>query len=106
MIIANGHICAIRKTGGGIDPATRHPVAPSVSYGSPVPCQFRPASLNLQSKSFGEPNKTASYEVLIEGSWDEECEQIRLCKGDRIVAEAPVISIEELAAVCQTRLII
>lgn len=106
MIIANGHICAIRKTGGGIDPATRHPVAPSVSYGSPVPCQFRPASLNLQSKSFGEPNKTASYEVLIEGSWDEECEQIRLYKGDRIVAEAPVISIEELAAVCQTRLII
>lgn len=106
MIIANGHICAIRKTGGGIDPATRHPVAPSVSYGSPVPCQFRPASLNLQSKSFGEPNKTASYEILIEGSWDEECEQIRLYKGDRIVAEAPVISIEELAAVCQTRLII
>ena len=106
MIIANGHICAIRKTGGGIDPATRHPVAPSVSYGSPVLCQFRPARLNLQSKSFGEPNKTASYEVLIEGSWDEECEQIRLYKGDRIVAEAPVISIEELAAVCQTRLII
>lgn len=106
MIIANGHICAIRKTGGGIDPATRHPVAPSVSYGSPVLCQFRPASLNLQSKSFGEPNKKASYEILIEGSWDEECEQIRLYRGDRIVAEAPVISIEELTAVCQTRLII
>lgn len=106
MIIANGHICAIRKTGGGIDPVTRHPDAPSVSYGSPVLCQFRPANLNLQSKSLGEPNKTASYEILIEGSWDEECEQIRLYRGDRIVAEAPVISIEELAAVCQTRLII
>lgn len=106
MIIANGHICAIRKTGGGIDPATRHPVAPSVSYGSPILCQFRPSNLNLQSKSLGEPNKAASYEILIEGSWDEDCEQIRLYRGDRIVAEAPVISIEELAAVCQTRLII
>ena len=40
MIIANGTIETKIKTGGGIDPDTDYPIAPSVSWGNPIECQY------------------------------------------------------------------
>ena len=66
MIIANGTIEAKIKTGGGIDPKTDYPIAPSVSWGNPIPCQYRANKYSNKGRANGEAFTIASYEILID----------------------------------------
>lgn len=106
MIIANGHIEAKIKTGGGIDETTGYPVTPSVSWGDPIPCQFRANSYNNRGKANGEAFTVASYEILIEDQ-SYEAEVLRLTDNNgKELGEFSVIEIESLTAVCQTRILV
>ena len=66
MIIANGTIETKIKTGGGIDPDTDYPIAPSVSWGNPIECQYRANKYSNKGKANGEAFTIASYEILID----------------------------------------
>ena len=97
MIIANGTIETKIKTGGGIDPDTDYPIAPSVSWGNPIECK---------GKANGEAFTIASYEILI----DEQpynAEMLRLRDiGGKILGEFSVIEVEPLQGVCQIRILV
>ena len=108
MIIVNGCIRRKLKSGGGLDPATGYPVAPSAAWSDPIPCQFVPTKQNLQAKADGEPVTTRTYAIYLEGY--TRCE---VCVGEQIslsnecgllIGEYSVRSITPLLAVDQTRL--
>ena len=104
MIIANGTIEIKTKTGGGIDPVTGYPVAPSVGWGEPIPCQYRANKYSNRGKSNGEAFTVASYEILIEEQ-PFESEVLRLRdKAGKEVGEFPIIEVEPLEAVTQIRI--
>ena len=78
MIIANGTIETKIKTGGGIDPDTDYPIAPSVSWGNPIECQYRANKYSNKGKANGEAFTIASYEILIdEQPYDAEMLRLR-----------------------------
>lgn len=106
MIIENGFIQVKKKTSGGIDPETGHPVQSSdVSWGKPIPCQFYANSYNNVASVNGEPVKRASFTILIE--WQPfNAERIRLSEWHKTIGEYSVISAEPLEAVGQIRIII
>lgn len=106
MIIQNGTIETKVKTGGGIDPVTGHPVQPTSSWGSPIPCQYIPNSHNNLGVSSGQHYIQASYTVLIEER-PFEAEQIRLKDMEgRMVGEYSILSVEALEAVCEVKIIV
>lgn len=107
MIISNGTIEIMIKSAGGLD-SQGYPVAPSISWGALIPCQYI-AKSNLQAKVENEPATQQSYEVLIEQPLIgySVTEQVRL--KDRSGIELgifPVRMIEPLDAVGQIRLLI
>ena len=104
MIIANGTIRVKVKTGGGIDPVTRFPVMPEVSWGEPIPCQYIPNRHDKLGVASGEHFTVATYTILIEEQ-PFTAEQIRLSDRDGVVlGEFSVRQIEPLDAVCQVRI--
>lgn len=108
MIIANGYIERKVKSGGGINPATGFPVAPTVAWSEKTPCQYVPTTQNLLGEANGEPVAVRGYAIYLEGY--EACEvivteQIRLTDiGAHLIGEYSVTSVTPLRAVDQTRL--
>lgn len=103
MIIQNGNISFKHKTGGGLD-NDGYPVAPSITWSDPIPCQYVPKTLNLQSTEGGNAYIKQGYSVYV--NFDPNLiltEQLRLTtlKGAKI-GEFSVISVEDLRAVGQT----
>ena len=104
MIIANGHIEAKQKTGGGIDPTTGYPIAPSVAWGDKIPCQYLANKYSNKGKANGESFVIASYEILIEEQ-NYSAETLRLTNSaGSVIGEFAVIEIEPLPAVGMIKL--
>lgn len=106
MIIQNGHIQLLRAEGGGVDPATKHPiVAKETPVGPKIPCQWQAVRLDLLAKPLGEPAVNASYSILIENYNRLSGERLALYGRDgREVGKFSIIRIEPLDAVCQVRI--
>lgn len=66
MIIQNGYIEAMVLTNGGVDSTTGFAVAESVSYGTPIPCQYVLSIAAQKTLAQGEHTLKESYKVLIE----------------------------------------
>ena len=102
MIIANGTIETKIKTGGGIDPDTDYPIAPSVSWGNPIECQDRANKYSNKSKPNGEAFTIASYEILIdEQPSNAETQRLRVISGKilgalSVIAAVPVQGVRQL----------
>jgi len=106
MIIENGYIEVKIKTGGGIDPETDNPIKPSVSWGSPISCQFSANNYSNKGKANGEAFTVASYEILIEEQpYDAECLRLTNDAG-KVIGEFSVIQIEPLPTVGLIRILI
>lgn len=106
MIIANGTIQAKIKTGGGIDDDTGYPIPAEVSWGDPIPCQFRANTYSNRGKANGEAFTIASYEILIdEQPYDAEMLVLQDESG-KSLGEFSVIDIKPLAAVCQVKILV
>lgn len=105
MIIQNGTIEFKTKTAGGIDPETGYPLKPSsVSWGEPVPCQFKAKKMNLLGIVNGEHHTLASYEILIEEqAVPSEHVLLKDLTGKK-VGEFSIIQVEPLEAVCEIRI--
>ncbi len=106
MIIVNGTI-EVRQTdgSGGIDPETGYPVEGETQWGDPIPCQFIPATQDYLRKVNDEPYALLTWTILIDQVPIFTAEQIRLRRRDgEVVGEYSVVSIEQLDAVCETRL--
>lgn len=109
MIIENGTIEFKEKTTGKIDPETGYPVKPTtVGWGSPIPCQFLPNSINNLGRVNGERFTTANYTVLIEEQPLPESEQIRLKdrNGKELGEYSLIAPPEYLEAVREIKLLI
>lgn len=107
MIIQNGNIEIKTKTAGGIDPTTGFPIAASsVSYGTPIPCQYIANMYNQLGRSNGEAFTMAQYTILIEQQPTAfSAEQLRLKDmAGNVVGDFSVVSVEKLDAVSQVRI--
>lgn len=107
MIIENGTIELKSKIGGGIDPITGYPLKPSsISWGEPIPCQYKANRYNNLGRVNGEHFTTASFEILVEEQ-PITSEQLRL-KDNRggVLGEFSIISVEPLEAVCELRILV
>lgn len=108
MIIANGFLYEAIKQGGGIDPNTGHPVAPSVAYSDNRRrvCQYvRRRDLTATDRN-GNPITKASYDVYLAGVY-EGVENVRLTDmNGSIICDASCVSIEYLRAVDETHIVI
>lgn len=106
MIIPNGTIEFKTKTGGGFNQATGQPIAPSVSWGNPVECQYLINSHDNLGRVDGEHFTRAQYSILIEQQ-SVSSEQLRLKnRRGRVLGEFSIISVDELDAVCQTKILV
>lgn len=106
MIIQNGTIEFKTKTGGGIDPVTGYPSAVSSSWGNPIPCQYIINSHDNLGMAHGEHFVAASYTVLVEQQ-SLSSEQLRIKdRSGATVGEFSIISVEQLDAVCQTKILV
>ncbi len=104
MIIPNGTIEAQNLAGGGIDPETGFPTTGAASWGEPVPCQFSPVKQDYRATVDGEPARTLSFSILIEGQ-PFTADRLRLRdSGGALIREFSVESVEHLEAVGQTRI--
>lgn len=103
MIIQNGNISFKYKTGGGLDD-DGYPVAPSITWSDPIPCQFVPKTLNLQAAESGNTYIKQGYSVYINSDLSLiPTEQLRLTTLTGVeIGEFSVISVQELRAVGQT----
>lgn len=107
MIIENGHIAMATKVGGGIDPVTRHPIVPTLTWGEAIPCQYGAQTQNLQAEKSDDTHyELVSYWILVEAQ-PIEGEQVRLsdANGD-VVGEFSIIKVEPLDAVDLVRIIV
>lgn len=106
MIIQNGTIEFKGKTAGGIDPTTGYPIAPTTTWGDPIPVQWIPNSHDNLGVTHGEHFTRASYTLLISRQ-ALPSEQLRLKdRAGNTIGEFSVISAEDLDAVLQTRILI
>ena len=107
MIIANGTIELKVKTAVGINPSTGFPVASTTSWGSPVPCQYLINTHDNLGRTQGEHFVKAQYSILIEQPTPVASEQLRLTDRDgNVLGEFSIISVEQLDAVCQTKILV
>ncbi len=105
MIITNGKIEMKIKTGGGLG-ADGYPVSHTVSWGLPIPCQFRANKYNNKGRTNGEAFTIASYEILIEEQpLTSECVRLSDDAGN-VMGEFSVISSEPLVSVCQIKILV
>lgn len=102
MIIQNGTIEVQTTTGGGLNPSTGFPVAPSEAWGTPVPCQYSPVKYNALALSNGEPVTERNYTILIESQVSFAPDRVRLKNlAGTVIGEFSVQSIVPLDAVDQ-----
>lgn len=107
MIIPNGLLQVIMRTGGGIDPETGHARRPASSvYGEDIPCQILPKTYDALAVSNGGNYTLAEYEILIdERPFEAVAIRIENDKGQEL-GEYSVKEIEPLPAVYQIRIIV
>lgn len=104
MIIPNGTIEVQNLAGGGLNPETGFPTTGEASWGEPLPCQFSPVKQDYRATVNGEPAKTLSFSILIEGqSFTADRLRLRDREGTDL-GEFSVESVEHLEAVFQTRI--
>lgn len=104
MIIPNGTIEVQNLAGGGLNPETGFPTTGAVTWSEPLPCQFSPVKQDYRATVNGEPAKTLSFSILIEGQ-PFTADRLRLRDiGGSTLGEFSVESVEHLDAVCQTRI--
>lgn len=107
MIIQNGTIELKRKTAGGINPSTGYPVASTATWDSPIPCQWLVNNHNNLGRSNDEHFTLAKYIILIEQTNAVDSEQLRLTnRNGKVLGEYSIISVEQLDAVQQTKIIV
>lgn len=110
MIIQNGYISAKSKQAGGIDPATGFPVkSAGVAYMPAIPCQYYANSYNNLGRTANNERFTvATYTILIEQQPAPfTAEQIRLQDMNKqLVGNFSVISIENIDAVCEVKILV
>lgn len=108
MIIPNGYIRIVRKTGGGLD-ANGYPIPVTSSLSRPIECQFNATALNLGGRNdAGEAQVRQGYTILIE--------ETRTClRGESIVlydggknklGEFEVTRVKPIPSVCQIKLFV
>lgn|SRR5574344_1893727 len=106
MIIANGTIETATKTDGGYDESTGRNKPATITWSSPIPCQYSANNFSFKGKSNGESFISANYLILIEGD-DFNCETIRLYnERGTLIGKFEVVQIEPLQAVGQVRIIV
>lgn len=107
MIIPNGTVQFKTKTGGGLDMSTGYPVAATEAWSAERDCQYYHTHLNLQRKDGGEHATARSIVILLDGD-DVFTTETLLLKDDKgaEVGVFPVISVEQLRAVNQTKITI
>ena len=107
MIIANGTIEFKRKSGGGIDPETGHPIPVREYWSCPIPCQFIPNENRQARTSDGEHYHHYTHEVLVEEMQVCVTEQVLLRnRCGEAIGEYSIISVSPLEAVSELRIII
>jgi len=107
MIIANGTIELKVKTAGGINTSTGFPLASTSSWGSPVSCQYIINTHDNLGRTQGEHFVKAKYSILIEQQNPVASEQLRLKdRAGIVLGEFSIISVEQLDAVCQTKILV
>lgn len=106
MIIPNGTIELKYKTPSGIDPTTGYPIKASSVWGEAVPCQYLIGSHDDLARTSGEAFVKASYDVLVEQQ-PIVSEQLRLTdRHGEVLGEFSILSVEQLDAVCQTKILV
>lgn len=93
MIIANGSIVKVSKTGGSIDPTNGLNRPSDYSYSEPIPCQYRAITYNAIARAKGVEYTAQSYEILIELNNMIDLVQLSDSNGG-IIGLFPVISAE------------
>ena len=105
MIIPNGTLAPRLPSRGHIDPESGHPVELRPEWGEAIPCQYIPNRMDLAGRVNGEKASLLSYTVLLEQPFFGE--RVRLCDMcGREIGEFPVISLEWLEAVGQTKVML
>lgn len=95
MIIENGYIQAIIRTGGGLD-EDKYPIPTREEYGERIPCNILLNKKNKLASANGSPFVDVNYEVLIEPIPFPH-ERVRLItQFERVLGDFSVISIEYL----------
>lgn len=103
MIIANGFIRPVIKTGGGLD-EQGFPVEAVESLGEPVACQWQKAAWDNLAREEQSHYVRKSYTILIEQKDRFDSEEFCLYGRDGFLGRYSVRSVEDLDAVCQTRI--
>lgn len=102
MIIANGFIRFKEQVEEQVDDKG-YPMLSPDAWGEAIECQYNITS-NLQARSNGEAYTAKSFVVWVE-QMDVPSEVVMLYDGrGKEVGQFSVISVEQLDAVCQTRL--
>lgn len=105
IIVKNGYIQVKEKTGGGLDKETGHPIKPSISFGDPIPCQWRVIKSSNKSVSNGEAFTISQYEILLDVQ--QVGEQFKLFGNkDLLIGEFSALSIEHLDLVHITKILV
>lgn len=103
MIIANGFIRPVIKTGGGLD-EQGCPVEAVESMGDPVACQWQKAAWDNLAREEQSHYVRKSYTILIDQKDRFDSEEFCLYGRDGFLGRYSVRSVEDLDAVCQTRI--
>lgn len=106
MIIQNGYIENVYITDGGIDQATGHNVAGTVSYGCRVPCQYYLKSYREAVLANGEKVDVEAYMILVEEPYERAgADQVRLSDLNGKILDVYMIeTVEPLEAVSEIKI--
>jgi len=104
MIIINGSVQVIEKSGGGLD-ENGNPVHPLETLSVPIPCRVITNKKNNLGKQNGNTFVVASYEILIEPQ-PFESERVKLNQLGCDLGEFSVMWTEHLEAVGAVKIIV
>lgn len=105
MIIANGTIELAKKIAEGVSDDGYLTVS-SIEWDRRIPCQYYPNNYNNLDKSNGEHFINAEYTILVEQQKIVP-EQLRLKDTEgNIIGEFSIISVTQLDAVCETKILV
>lgn len=107
MIIPNGTIEVVQVTGGGIDTTTGYPIPVQQTFGTPIPCQYYPKTMELDARVKDEPAVLSKYEILIYDNHNIGDCSIRLKdENGNVVGIYAVIRFEMIHAVGQEKILV
>ena len=105
MIIVNGHIRPILKSGGGLD-EDGDPVKADERLGCPIPCQWKKAGWDNLARVDETHYIQKSFIILIEKEDRFDSEELCLYAKGKDMGRYSILSMEDLDAVCQTKITI